>query len=809
MILRSISSPQAGANVCSNLRPASLDSEALTPVEWHKMLITGSFCFGLSTSEGVLAYDDSRIICITATGHYTVTDLEGWHPLTFADGGCRIMVACQEGWLGLKMAGDRWTREGILNGWDAMPHIYATPAEEVSVTIPGRPLRKSCADGALLSAADAADISDSVVEAHARIAALTAASGAMLQPRAVGYRVLDAAGNVLFSSPMLIYGSPQLAGAWTIKANQEADTIEAITITATGYRLHLRVPPQPSELLRAIGARIEVVASPQMQAFDDRASRSVRRLSVLARPSLVSVALPGAELGKLSPGAPSAMDLAARLASCDAETRVLCTIERPFSANDATERLIPAEAAALDDDRAALRRVWAWKPRRQTAAQAWARSPHMLRAAACASGSGASLMAGLTVMPFRGYELPMLAVETERKAWRAVVTTTFDDGSIISQAAEGADHAPTRLSPLLSFPAPGAVRLSVQLSVEGEPLRVAAFDLRPDMRCRDAVWMASEIASPQWREVQGSLVVPSDTAGARHFPAAIAVCAQGQPLCVHTAKECAGHELRAAVPVAKSPQAWDFGRARFLLGGDGGLQCAVVSADRREVSVTLIDPRPVAHKRALTASTDGEAAALAGSDLLRVKANVVSTIATGLEADIAAWDPTRRELWAFPAPGDDQTSEDGTVEARVYPLGRLGEWYTARVGAVHDVSDSPVALLAATHDGIARVSADTDEDPDSSLVPVAWSGTVKAPRVAHGSGLAAAVVPIAATCFEGTVTVAHAHAPGPEGVIARYRCSGPVLSPLRLLIRSYPASDFTITIEGLLSADGYLRAPFI
>ena len=818
MLLTSNSYPLGARRACHNLRPASNLADALTPVHCAPMAIEGDFRFGIATASGLLAYDASRIICIEGATHYTVAELNGRVPQAFADGGNRVMVACADRWLGLKHADGRWTLEGEIAGWDSMPHIFSTPAEPVSVTIPARQLRNSLADGARMADADARDISSSLTAAYERIAVLTASAGAMLQPRAVGYRILDAAGRVLFTSPMLIYGEPRLAESWALTGNAAQDALDPVTVTAKGYRLHLRVPPQPSALLRALAARIEVVASPQMHTFDDAAPIDVRQVPALQRPTVARAAMPGAETSTLSPASASAPELARRLAACQQEWRVLATVERPFAAGPEDEAVIidiPAEAAATDLDRAALRRAWAWRPERMALAEAWARSPHMVSAVACASASGVTLMAGLTVRPFRGYELPLLAVETERKPWRALVTVTFADGSVISQAAEGDDYAPVRLSPLLSYPAPSAVRMAVQLVVNDSPVRVQAFDMRPDMRCRDSVWAAPTLASPSLRESTGGIGVPPDTAAPLSLPRAVAVCAQGQPLAAFRAAECAGAALRAAVPVARGPQSWDFGRARFLIGGDGGLQCAVVSADRRDVAVTLLDPRPVAHQRALTAMADGEAAALAGRDMLRVKGSAVTTIATELDASMVAWNPSRGELWALGGEG---------ARATVFPLAAPGRFFTAAAAEmpeVADVSASPVDMYLSGGGSVARASSGTDSEPDSSAVPIAWAAPVAMPRQPSGKsgatrgaigaamGEARLVVPLATSHFFGTVTVAHGHTPGPEAVIARFSLRGPILAPLRLPIAPYPASELSVAVEGIASADSILRRPYI
>ena len=427
-----------------------------------------------------------------------------------------------------------------------------------------------------------------------------------------------------------------------------------------------------------------------------------------------------------------------------------------------------------------------------TASQALLRAPHRMGARILASSSGLTLAGGLSVRRFRGWELPVMATEhAGADPWQAIVTTIFTDGTRLSMPAEGIGGAPMKLSPLVTYPAPDVASIAIQLAVQGQPLRVMSLPMTTDASHRYSVYVSDGLQSPEWREVDGVLTVPPDITSILPMPAVVAVCPQGSPLHVHTTCNI-GAEVKALQPGARALGAWDFGRARFLCGGEGGIHALTVNSSRTAVAVNLLHPGVVKSAGAMSQCLDGEVAAIASGDLLTVHGSTVTTRIADLGEGCLGWHAPERSLWIV-TPGE----EDVRV---VYPeLDYRG--YTLTSSEVSGILTTAPGVMLFGQEGVC-CPARPDEAED---LPVAWHCTYPGPW----RGRLRMEVPISVSYFDGTISLCHRHLEAEGAVMAQYTVCGSIHSPLILSASLPPCDALMLKIDGMASSDFILRKPQI
>lgn len=675
-----------------------------------------------------------------------------------------------------------------------MPFFTGSAGSLHTFNVASRTLSKSYSDTEEVRATDTAVLTSDLVAAYRQITNMAGACGDFLQPCTVRYRLLDKENNEIFTSPHILVGSAQVCGAQTlIFADSARNAVMPYTVSATGTELHLHIPAGTSGIFAETASRLEVLVSPALQPYEPGAPLDCKRKVNATANQFALLRLPGASFGQFSPASASAPSMLKRMIAVGTAEQVVKVIETPFGSETAADIHIEAPVASVETEIARLRGVLSAPIKAASRAQAYVSAPHRITARVSASASGVTLSSGISVERFRGYELPLMATSAEGDAsWRAVVSVLFTDGSRLSMPAEGVGGAPLKVSPIVTYPAPDVASIAIQLHVQGSQLRVMSLPMTTDASHRRSVFISDGLLPPVWREVDGALTVPPDIISPLSFPGVVAVSPQGSLFSVFTLAGVTG-KVNALVPGARALGAWDFGRARFLCGGEGGLHALTVNADRTTVAVNLLHPGRVDTPAGMVQALDGEVAAIASGDLITVRGSNVTTRIAGIGAGELAWEPSRRQLW-FVGRGADC--------ARVIcpDFGYRG--FTVTTGQVNELASTASGVLIFTAEGIYRPTASGD---GTELTEVAWSNVYSG----SWSGRLRVEVPMTVSYFDGTVSILHRHLDGDGAVMAEYAVCGSIHSPLVLSALVPYCNALMLKVEGSASDDFMLREPHI
>lgn len=674
----------------------------------------------------------------------------------------------------------------------AMPYFATEEGTVQAAQVRSRELSKAYTDNGEVRTADANALTSDLVDAYRQIANRSNACGDFLQPCLVRYRLLDSAGCEIYTSPRVLVGSAQACEAVRLQfADSGRTSVLPYSVSGTGTVLKLHIFPSAKGIRALFASRLEVLVSPALQPYQPRASADCRRAVGGVSGDFAVLRLPGCAYGQFSPCSGSSERML-RLLMASGRERVAAVIDNPFGG--VGERVIDIKAPALSIEReiSDLKSVVNTPVEAVSSREAYLSAPHRIAARVTATASGVMLASGLTVNRFRGYELSSLAFAgSGTEPWRAVVTTIFSDGSRLSMPCEGESNAPLTVSPVVTCPAPDVASVAIQLHVQGSPLRVMSLQMTEDASHRQSVYVAPGLKPPVWREVDGVLTVPDDTAQPITYDTAVVACPHGSLLSVSAVTHMQSR-VNALQPAARSMGAWDFGRARFLCGGDGGIHALTVNAERTRIASNLLHPGAVPGQDSMTQALDGDVAAIASGDLITIGGSTVTTRIAAVGDGIVSCNPATRRLWLVA--GDRNrlmaVSPDNSYRGFTLPLPEQpyalvpcsGKMWMFGASGVYSF-DTPLA-------GGVTVGVTW-----SCLYPGPWSGRLRL------------VVPLSATWFDGSVTVLHGHLSAGTAVISRHDVCGSVNSPLLLSVSVPPCDALTVKIEGTVSADFTLGRP--
>lgn len=778
------------ATTCHNLRP--LPGGALAPVGQLRCVTPAGMKAVLlfSAPEGL------RLLCADARHRLYVTDAvsgggedvtEAFYtgdeaPLCAEFTGDTLLVMYAGGLKTFSYPGLR-----LLGGAvpATLPGLRAVPAGRLVVSVRSRQLAtEGLRTATALVAADARAVEADYRAAVATLAAEARAQGVLTQPVLARYVLEDAAGNDVFTSPAVLLGTAQLGGTRTA-AVDSGGLMAGYTVEADTWRLHLEVP---AGLEDAGVRRIRVMVSPQFQTVLPEQSAVDLRLAHPSTGQYVAQVAVG-----LRPVAeallPSNADAAARVVA-DAVARMAalerCVAQTPAGA--AAHTLVcgaagePAEEYA--DVSAALRRaVTAAAP-----ADVLTAPPHSF-SARCAAVAGRTVMWGnISPRRFRGYPVQLFAATTRDKSWRGYIAVDFADGGRVVWSAAESTGAPDAIGPLLSYPAPDAVAMTVVLAVAGEGVVRGRFDLAPLADGRSSAWLAPGLApfrlTEEAAEGEDTPPGPVDTGSA--LPDCVVAADAAAPAWALASARGFGGEIRCMLPAAGGTAAWDFGRERVAVFSSGGLFTAALGSRRDVVAAGRIDGRRVEDASAVVRGTDGDVYVIASGALLRLRGRSVATLLPDAGgASALAFDPARRELWLIGG-GTAKVICTAAADLPVYTRGAEG---------AAGVLDSAHGSVLLTPDGVKAVG----REEATERAEVAWQADVELPA---GFRPRTACLRMAGTEVALFASLAAAGQAAAERVpTLGLRVSGDVADTLRVRLVSRPLRRMRLRLAGAVGAD--------
>ncbi len=498
--------------------------------------------------------------------------------------------------------------------------LIAAEANPISSTIHERILNNRYSTDDRISSKDASSLTSDLVAAYIDLCSKASVAGWLIQPALMRYKLFDKDGRELFSSaPVLLSHPSGLQCADAVKLfSDDRQSINAYYLSANTWRPIVRIPLVDDDCGVAMA---KVFMSPLFHPYHpDRAiDVNIGRASDSDAPFAL-INLPGASAIRSS-WRRIVMKAIARL---DAIESPIITISDPFGAGQRNvEALIDVDidvATVARSLSSALSKPIATK----SLAQTLMHRPHQFSADCCAADAALVAWGGINVRRFEGYKPSIFATElNESSAWNIVAVVRFANGRGLAVSQSGSTDAPTAFSPVLTYPAPDAVSITITCRLAGSTYS-ATYPLTTDESGYFSVYIADD-AKPITLPKSADSSIPSLSPPTDNFEGYLAFAKADAPLDIVNSTFLGNGAVTALLLRRTGDRSWEFGRSRFLAGSDEGLYSIGVAASAASISIRQIAVGRVSASDSLANGPDGIAFALcnrgssAGPDLLKIE----------------------------------------------------------------------------------------------------------------------------------------------------------------------------------------------
>lgn len=603
-----------------------------------------------------------------------------------------------------------WPRFNALESGDASLYpavsLQATATSPLRAEVAARTLSDNYRRLSALTSADARAVRADLMAAQASIAAEAVAQRVMIQPALARYRLLDAEGRTLFTSPPVLLGTSQCHEPLRLDCSTDA-LLEGYSLSAEAWQLRVHVPAGTSSQVRYV----RVSVSPQFQPADIDAQPDTFVTHSTSSSATIGVSMHLNPTALLPSNADaSALTVAEAMARMDALERTVATI----AATPGTDTVVAcAPAGTPAQETTALRAVLARELTPSTTAESRIAAPHGFTARCVACAADTMLWGNISARRYCGYPAPVLAAAFSAKAqaWRAYVSVDFADGSRTVWTGSDDSAAPEMFGPVLSYPSGDAVAMSIGIS-HGADTAAQTFALTPLPGGAGAAYVHPSLA-PFALAAAAEFAVPDAIESAAEYPGTVVAADTATPFVPLAVRDACGGAVVALLPASGSTASWDFGRTRFTAFGHGGICSVALDSARRSLATGRMDSRRVACAKAVAQAGD-TVYAIAGGDLLRISGRTVGTTLRACGADALAWDGAHAELWCM--------RPDGTAEILCTASKPLRS-YTRTISPTAILS-SPAGAFAATEGGVLALHSEQRGATD-----VRWRA-----RIEHAAG---------------------------------------------------------------------------
>lgn len=524
----------------------------------------------------------------------------------------------------------------------AMPILTARAEPSAHYTVPPILLGREYAPVEALSASDTSRLRSAAIEAYESIDREVRASGMFWHPVIAYVRALDINGREIVATEprVLCHPAGQQWDESLVFSSADSRTTGAVGIEVARWSMHMIFPDAGANASSV--ATYEVVCSPMLYAADPSLTPFVDRPRRADNDAFCSLTFQR-----------SAVAAPSRTGTSRAIYRLLGGIDRigrvcishPAATCGAEIEVSSAETATVAEQLKELGRAISGEYAPEPYSKVMFRAPHSF-AARHSAQSGSCLMWGdLRVNRFRGWDIDQYAVCHSSAPWHGCVEVEFADGSNCVTTADRISGCPVALSPVVSYPSPDAVRITFTLS-SGGIVKKASFPLTPDPSGKRSVYVESSLKPYAPAPTEAPYVVATSRTVVLEFPGYLAAADAASPLRLISAAGLASGEVRGVTAMHSSQSSWDYGRTRFYAFSPAGIHSLSVDISRGTLSLSLLDGRVVAHRRA-TASCEDGVAAVASGDIVLMSGSRVSRIADIPGTEALVWVHSHHELWCI------------------------------------------------------------------------------------------------------------------------------------------------------------------
>ena len=561
---------------CVNLRPAMRDgiSAGLAPVGEFPLICRGGFLRPLCVaSERVIAGVENQLKAIKGAGT----------PSTIGTTATPATCALGMGDDALVMTHSAPYRIGANDS----VHAIARPAGHVSlvardlgivaVNVQERTLSRQYPDDGALADGDARAISDDYLTAFRRLHALGAAEGGYLWPVMARYRLLDARGRTLFVGPPVILASPsgdKQTGTVSLTGTDRRTTA-SYTLEATAYTIDI-VTSGLSEEVSAISVEV----SPQFVPYDTRQKCFVT--AVRSGNTFVRVA-PAVNCRSLSAvNSRGAHAVAGQLLGrLDALLTTACHTDLPVSG---ICTVCGNTSSQPETDLAAIDAVMRYRAQSSLGVSRHAGMPHSFVAEHCTDDGSTVLWANIRTTRFDGYAVTDFANTLPVKAGRGYIAVTFSNGERAVCDRSELPSCPGSFSPLLAYPDPGAISITIATESADGSIRTATYPMTPDSSGGWAYYLDANVRPVTPGGGAVSYNVPLPVRRQRVFAGTILVSPADSPLDI-VAEVTLPEAVTAMCSPLRNDRSWEYGRSRYIVCTARAIYTLTVERGARSVTV--------------------------------------------------------------------------------------------------------------------------------------------------------------------------------------------------------------------------------
>ncbi len=774
---------------CHNLRPADASGEVLCPTGVPRTLLSGGrrplACIDTSAGKRLALYRNTEIAVAdipsdTDTATITTIGNTAGTPLcaVFDDGGDTLTVMSSAGAYIAQYIDGAWTMARADSSVRPAISITAESAGDISVTLPSRVLSQEYSSGMPLAAADRKALAGDIGRAYSEALDSALAAGTSIAPCLARCRLLDGEGNTLYTTPPVLLAADTADPFAAAIAYDCADskTLAAKTLSVRSFRPRVTIGAGADALWARLTARLVLEMTPPMPPIDTSGVDVRASFGRTPGTGYVRISICGTAGVAATRPAASRRHVAEALARFDECARAIVAVSRPLSQGRWSRTFDMGDGTAC--------------PPAQVPAAVLSGG---FVAETCAKAAGATLWGGIHAVRPGAYSPVTYAAALADKSWSGRVRVSFADGHRdVVWRGSGTTDAPIRLSPLLVYPHPSAVKIQIDLDIDGTHYRhTATTEAAGDGAYAFSVDSSMQPVTPSAEVDPGDdATAVGDVVGAV-VRGLIAATRPGTLMPCSTATLPA--DVRALAAAPSSGGAWDYGRSRFYCGSADGIRMVTVGVEAKSMSATLISNSIPVGARCMCAGDDAVYVLCHGHlDILRgTRAETVTTDIPHGGTEVL-WLPRRRELAVFTAGQDTYIYSNSHGRAR-YSVDNPG--IIATFGATD-------CALAATAEG--RILDYDDMVAPTGNTAVRWNArTPFGPR----SILRTLTWNIDAADVDGDLTAERMYLSPRHLCISRTSYTGAMRTPLTVVTAARRITSLWLGIDAGVSADARIAAP--
>lgn len=638
---------------------------------------------GIAPAEFAVLKAEPTAVLLTGEKEMTVATSEGLYRITFPDSGAPKCSNC---------AG-------------SYPAVWFEEYSEQTLTQDLGEARLSgdySSRTGSLNAADSARLTADVLAAYTALSDKARAGGLCMQPVMMRWRLADADGKTLLTGAPVLAGPKEGAGGCIEFHATMADSPwsrQATQISSAVYRLRVRTAVgTTADAARC--RKLIVEATLPLHPLDPSAQCPTRiSRSADGSKTTLSFRLPGSSAGMAD--APALRNSLVRglIPNVGELFHTIAEIDNPFSSSKSVE--LRAEDFPAADTAEACRTmasVAGRRPEKAAKAEALNSAPHSFGAMAGAVSGDTVMWGGIRPFRFGGF-CPQTCFRdfTGDGTWYATATVSFADGKSVTVAENIGSGRPERVRPVLWYPAPDAVAMTLCIVADGQVTQ-AEFPLTTTADGRGAAWVAEGAKPVAWYDVaydtsSAPSATPPFSVAVNPIAGAVTTARLGLPEAAIGLHTVTAGNIVALHPAPSGNSAFGYAYRRFIIFCSAETLMATTSANGTLRSVDYFDYRALASADHVTPTTDSQSPLLAvlGGDLTAIGRRRCVTLVRGFGAHSLGWDARSSKLWAAgDAGGTTVLSADAT--------------------ALHTLSTVLTGPMLTTPDGLLACGADNSGD---------------------------------------------------------------------------------------------------